>query len=165
RRRWRTEGHVSAARAARPSRPGAELRPRCALRQRDLADAGQAGPARPRLSARPGPDAIFEKVDPPHVRRRRRPRGGRPMPGSVKVEHELAEAAARPREHVPRLVTSRDVMGEGVLDRIADFVNRLIGSMWLFVFVTTGIVVWLFAGNIVGFDRTPWPLLLTLLNL
>ena len=24
---------------------------------------------------------------------------------------------------------------------------------------------WLFAGNIVGFDKTPWPLLLTLLNL
>ena len=27
------------------------------------------------------------------------------------------------------------------------------------------IVVWLFAGNIIGFDKTPWPLLLTLLNL
>jgi hypothetical protein len=26
-------------------------------------------------------------------------------------------------------------------------------------------VVWLFAGNIVGFDKTPWPLLLTILNL
>ena len=26
-------------------------------------------------------------------------------------------------------------------------------------------MVWLFAGNIVGFDKTPWPLLLTLLNL
>jgi hypothetical protein len=37
--------------------------------------------------------------------------------------------------------------------------------MGLFVAITTGIVVWLFAGNIVGFDRTPWPLLLTLLNL
>jgi hypothetical protein len=37
--------------------------------------------------------------------------------------------------------------------------------MWVFVFVTTFIVVWLFAGNIVGFDKTPWPLLLTLLNL
>jgi low affinity Fe/Cu permease len=63
------------------------------------------------------------------------------------------------------LVTSRDVAGEGVLDRIADIVNRLIGSMWLFVGITVGIVVWLFAGNIVGFDRTPWPLLLTILNL
>jgi low affinity Fe/Cu permease len=57
------------------------------------------------------------------------------------------------------------VSGEGTLDRIADLVNRLIGSMWLFVGITVGIVVWLFAGNIVGFDRTPWPLLLTLLNL
>ena len=37
--------------------------------------------------------------------------------------------------------------------------------MYLFVGITVGIVVWLFAGNIVGFDRTPWPLLLTILNL
>lgn len=78
---------------------------------------------------------------------------------------EVEKAARAPREHVPRLVVSRDVMGEGVLDRIADVVNRLIGSMYLFVGITTGIVVWLFAGNIVGFDRTPWPLLLTVLNL
>ena len=62
-------------------------------------------------------------------------------------------------------MVSRTVAGEGVLDRIAEVVNRLIGSMWLFVGITTGIVVWLFAGNIVGFDKTPWPLLLTLLNL
>jgi uncharacterized membrane protein len=60
---------------------------------------------------------------------------------------------------------SRDVAGEGLLDRIADIVNRLVGSMWLFVGITVGIVFWLFAGNVVGFDRTPWPLLLTLLNL
>jgi uncharacterized membrane protein len=78
---------------------------------------------------------------------------------------EIAHARQAPHEHVPRLVVSRDVSGEGVLDRIASFVNRLIGSMWLFVGISTGIVVWLFAGNIVGFDRTPWPLLLTLLNL
>jgi uncharacterized membrane protein len=78
---------------------------------------------------------------------------------------EAARAKEAPQEHVPRLVVSRSVAGEGVLDRIAEAVNRLIGSMWLFVGITTGIVVWLFAGNIVGFDRTPWPLLLTLLNL
>jgi len=52
-----------------------------------------------------------------------------------------------------------------VLDRVADIVNRLIGSMWLFVGISVGIVVWLFAGNIIGFDKTPWPLLLTVLNL
>jgi uncharacterized membrane protein len=82
--------------------------------------------------------------------------------------HKTAEATlARqaPSRHVPRLVVSRDVAGEGVLDRVADVVNRLIGSMWLFVFISVAIVVWLFAGNIVGFDRTPWPLLLTILNL
>lgn len=78
---------------------------------------------------------------------------------------EAARAKETPQEHVPRLVVSRTVSGEGVLDRIAEVVNRLIGSMWLFVGITIGIVVWLFAGNIVGFDKTPWPLLLTLLNL
>lgn len=35
--------------------------------------------------------------------------------------------------------------------------------MWLFVGISVGIVVWLFAGNIVGFDKTLWPFLLTLL--
>jgi hypothetical protein len=40
-----------------------------------------------------------------------------------------------------------------------------VGSMYVFVLVTTGIVVWLFAGNVIGFDKSPWPLLLTVLNL
>ena len=78
---------------------------------------------------------------------------------------EMARAREAPHLHQPRLVTSRDVAGESALDRIADVVNRLIGSMWLFVGISSGIVVWLFAGNIVGFDKTPWPLLLTILNL
>ena len=78
---------------------------------------------------------------------------------------EVTRAGEATHEHVPRLVTSRDVRGEAVLDRVADVVNRLIGSMWLFVGISIGIVVWLFAGNVIGFDRTPWPLLLTILNL
>src|SRR6476661_6774012 len=78
---------------------------------------------------------------------------------------EARDAKTAPHAHVPRLVTSADVNGEGILDRIADVVNKLIGSMWLFVGISIGIVVWLFAGNIVGFDKTPWPLLLTILNL
>jgi len=78
---------------------------------------------------------------------------------------EMARAKETPHLHVPRLVLSRDVAGEGVLDQIADAVNRLIGSMYLFVGISVGIVVWLFAGNIIGFDKTPWPLLLTILNL
>ncbi len=78
---------------------------------------------------------------------------------------EMTRAQGTPHLHVPRLVLSGDVAGERVLDRIADVVNRLVGSMWLFVGITTGIVVWLFAGNVLGFDRTPWPLLLTVLNL
>jgi uncharacterized membrane protein len=78
---------------------------------------------------------------------------------------EIARAREAPHLHAPRLVLSHDVVGEGVLDRIAMVVNRLIGSMWLFVGISIGIVVWLFAGNIIGFDKTPWPLLLTILNL
>jgi len=62
-------------------------------------------------------------------------------------------------------VVSRHHRGDGILDRIAGAVNVFVGSMWTFVFVTCGIVFWLFAGNVVGFDKTPWPLLLTLLNL
>jgi len=86
-------------------------------------------------------------------------------PAVSDLESEASRAKEAPHLHEPRLVTSSDVAGEGVLDRIADVVNRLIGSMWLFVGISVGIVVWLFAGNIVGFDKTPWPLLLTILNL
>jgi uncharacterized membrane protein len=68
-------------------------------------------------------------------------------------------------EHQPRLVLAADTQTEGFLDQLADFVSNVIGSMWTFVVVTVAIVVWLFAGNIVGFDQTPWPLLLTILNL
>jgi uncharacterized membrane protein len=64
-----------------------------------------------------------------------------------------------------KLVLSNHHRGNGVLDRTAEVVNRVIGSMWVFVGVTFAIVIWLFAGNIVGFDKTPWPLLLTILNL
>ena len=70
-----------------------------------------------------------------------------------------------PTQHQPRLVVSAHHRGAGLLDRIAQWVNEFVGSMVVFVGVTVFIVVWLFAGNIVGFDRTPWPLLLTLLNL
>ena len=70
-----------------------------------------------------------------------------------------------PVEHEHQLVLSKHHRGPGLLDRVAQYVNAFIGSMWTFVGVTTFIVIWLFAGNVVGFDRTPWPLLLTLLNL
>ncbi len=70
-----------------------------------------------------------------------------------------------PHLHQPRLVLSAHHRGPGILDRVAEIVNEVIGSMWVFVGVTTFIVVWLFAGNVIGFDKTPWPLLLTVLNL
>jgi uncharacterized membrane protein len=82
---------------------------------------------------------------------------------------DLSSAApayrANPRQHQHRLVLSTHHRGPGVLDRIAQWVNEFVGSMWTFVGVTTFIVFWLFVGNIVGFDKTPWPLLLTIINL
>lgn len=86
---------------------------------------------------------------------------------AAKLKHEHAVEAIRknPGLHVPRLVLSGHLRRTGLLSEIAGLVNAFVGSMWTFVLVTTGIVVWLFAGNIVGFDKTPWPLLLTLLNL
>ena len=63
-----------------------------------------------------------------------------------------------PEEHKPRLVLSQHVRGTSLLDRIADVVNKFCGSMYVFIGITTGIVLWLFLGNIVGFDKTPWPL-------
>ena len=92
------------------------------------------------------------------------------IPKSAAERHQLVHdrenvVRSAPGEHQPKLITSHTVTGEGILNKIADVVNKLIGSMFLFVGITIGIVVWLFAGNIVGFDKTPWPLLLTLLNL
>jgi len=72
---------------------------------------------------------------------------------------------ANPHLHEPRLVTSDLHRGGGPLNRIAVLVSAFVGSMWVFVAVTTFIVIWLFAGNVVGFDKTPWPLLLTIINL
>ncbi len=80
--------------------------------------------------------------------------------------HERAEAIrADPVDHKPKLVLSDHVRGTSLLDKIADGVNRVCGSMWVFLGITAGIVAWLFLGNVVGFDKTPWPLLLTILNL
>lgn len=70
-----------------------------------------------------------------------------------------------PQLHEPRLVVSAQHRGPGLLDHVAQMVNEFVGSMWVFVGVSVAIVVWLFAGNVVGFDKTPWPLLLTVLNL
>jgi uncharacterized membrane protein len=80
--------------------------------------------------------------------------------------HERAEhIRAAPQDHAPKLVLSDHVRGTSLLDKIADAVNKVCGSMWVFLGITIGIVIWLFLGNIVGFDKTPWPLLLTILNL
>jgi uncharacterized membrane protein len=80
--------------------------------------------------------------------------------------HEKAEQIKQaPQEFRPKLVVSDHVRGSSILDKIADAVNRICGSMWVFLGITVGIVAWLFLGNVIGFDHTPWPLLLTILNL
>jgi hypothetical protein len=81
------------------------------------------------------------------------------------IRERALQIRQNPEEHKPRLVLSRHVRGTSLLDRIADVVNKFCGSMYVFIGITTGIVLWLFLGNIVGFDKTPWPLLLTILNL
>jgi uncharacterized membrane protein len=81
------------------------------------------------------------------------------------VRERAEEIRQAPEEHKPKLITSDHVRGNSILDKIADAVNGFCGSMYVFIGITIGIVVWLFAGNVVGFDKTPWPLLLTILNL
>ena len=80
--------------------------------------------------------------------------------------HQKAEEIKHaPTDFRPKLVISDHVRGSSILDKIADGVNRICGSMYVFLGITIGIVVWLFLGNLIGFDKTPWPLLLTILNL
>ena len=84
---------------------------------------------------------------------------------STHIRERAQKIRECPELHIPRLVLSKHVRGTSILDRIADAVNTFCGSMYVFVFITVGVVAWLFLGNIVGFDKTPWPLLLTILNL
>ena len=81
------------------------------------------------------------------------------------LKERAQEIRANPGDHLPKLVLSQHVRGTSLLDKIADGVNKFCGSMYVFVFITVGVVAWLFLGNVVGFDKTPWPLLLTILNL
>jgi hypothetical protein len=84
---------------------------------------------------------------------------------STVVAEALPAYEAQPRQHHHRLVLSPHQRRDGLLKQVAVLVSKFVGSMWTFVGVTTLIVVWLFAGNVVGFDKTPWPLLLTIINL
>ena len=81
------------------------------------------------------------------------------------VRERALRIRQNPEQHKPKLVLSQHVRGTSILDKIADGVNKFCGSMYVFVFITAGVVTWLFLGNVVGFDKTPWPLLLTILNL
>jgi uncharacterized membrane protein len=84
---------------------------------------------------------------------------------STHIRERAQKIRECPELHIPRLVLSKHVRGTSLLDKIADAVNVFCGSMYVFVFITVGVVAWLFLGNVVGFDKTPWPLLLTILNL
>jgi uncharacterized membrane protein len=81
------------------------------------------------------------------------------------IRERAQQIREAPQEHKPRLVLSKHVRGTSILDKIADAVNTFCGSMYVFVFITVGVVAWLFLGKVVGFDPPPWPLLLTILNL
>jgi uncharacterized membrane protein len=81
------------------------------------------------------------------------------------LHERVEEIKERPEEHHPKLVLSEHVRGSSLLDKIADGVNVFCGSMYVFLFITVGIVAWLILGPTVGFDKIPWPLLLTILNL
>jgi uncharacterized membrane protein len=92
---------------------------------------------------------------------------------AVKATNEAAEHAREraekireaPELHRPKLVLSQHVRGTSLLDKIADGVNLFCGSMYVFLGISIGIILWLLLGQIVGFDPVPWPLLLTILNL
>jgi uncharacterized membrane protein len=108
-----------------------------------------------------------QKVESPHIPRPET--DGAALRAIDEATAHLRERAkkirANPEQHLPKLVLSEHVRGTSLLDKIADGVNKFCGSMYVFVFITVGVVVWLFLGNVVGFDKTPWPLLLTILNL
>jgi hypothetical protein len=108
-----------------------------------------------------------EQVESPHIPRPHTDGAAlRAIDDATSHLRERAEAIREnPGDHLPKLVLSKHVRGTSILDRIADVVNRFCGSMYVFIGITVGIVAWLFLGNIVGFDKTPWPLLLTILNL
>ena len=87
---------------------------------------------------------------------------------SAAAEHakERAEKIREaPESHRPKLVLSQHVRGSSLLDKIADGVNVFCGSMYVFLGISIGIILWLLLGQIAGFDPVPWPLLLTILNL
>jgi uncharacterized membrane protein len=84
---------------------------------------------------------------------------------AVAAKQRAAQIRQAPELHRPRLVLSQHVRGDSVLDKIASAVNKFCGSMWVFMGITVGIVCWLVLGPILLFDKVPWPLLLTILNL
>jgi low affinity Fe/Cu permease len=81
------------------------------------------------------------------------------------VHDRATEIKADPAAFHPMLVLSDHVRGTSILDKIADWVNRFCGSMWVFLVITVGIMAWLVLGPLYKFDPVPWPLLLTILNL
>jgi uncharacterized membrane protein len=81
------------------------------------------------------------------------------------MRQRAAEIRRAPELHKPKLVISDHVRGTSLLDRIADAVNLFCGSMYVFIGITIGILCWLILGPLLAFDKVPWPLLLTILNL
>jgi uncharacterized membrane protein len=107
-------------------------------------------PAAPPIVTKPATDAEAVKANAEAVARMRQ---------------RAAEIRQAPAQHKPKLVISDHVRGASLLDKIADAVNRFCGSMYVFIGITVGILAWLILGPLLLFDKVPWPLLLTILNL
>jgi uncharacterized membrane protein len=89
----------------------------------------------------------------------------RPLTAAEAARQRAALIRQAPELHRPKLVLSEHVRGDSLLDKIAEGVNKFCGSMWVFMAITLGIVCWLILGPLLLFDKVPWPLLLTILNL
>ena len=102
-----------------------------------------------------------QKVESPHIPRPQTDGAARRTieDATSHLRERALKIRQNPEAHLPKLVLSEHVRGTSILDRIADAVNKFCGSMYVFIGITIGIVAWLFLGNIVGFDKTPWPLL------
>jgi uncharacterized membrane protein len=115
-------------------------------------------------STAPAPAPAPEHIGPPHFATAKEAVQANAEAASHTLERAEAIRQA-PDQHKPKLVLSQHVRGTSVLDKIADGVNVFCGSMYVFIGITVGIVLWLILGQVAGFDPVPWPLLLTILNL
>ena len=71
----------------------------------------------------------------------------------VHVRERALKIRQNPEQHKPKLVLSQHVRGTSILDKTGDGVNRFCGWMYVFVFITVGVVAWLFLATSSGSTR------------